>query len=102
MQKTIVELVDNIDGSAAAGTVKFELDGERYAIDLSEANAARLRSALKPFISAGRHLSLPEVVSRPGKPSHKAVREWAAANGIGVPARGRVSHAVVGQYLNAA
>lgn len=102
MKKTIVELVDDIDGSPAAGTVTFELDGERYAIDLSDMNRARLRSALKPFMRAGRRLTLPETIAKPGKPSHKAVREWATSNGIDVPARGRVSHTLIGQYLDAA
>lgn len=102
MQRTIIELVDDIDGSPAAGTVEFELDGKRYAVDLSEMNRARLRSALEPYILAGRQLALPGVVAKPGEPSHKAVREWATANGIDVPARGRVSHAVIGQYLDAA
>ena len=51
---------------------------------------------------AGRRLTLPETIAKPGKPSHKAVREWATSNGIDVPARGRVSHTLIGQYLDAA
>jgi hypothetical protein len=46
--------VDDIDGSAAAHTVAFALDGLRYEIDLSDGNAAALREVFAPYIAAGR------------------------------------------------
>ena len=46
--------VDDLDGSQASGAVDFSLDGKSYAIDLSDSNAARLRDALAPFVSAAR------------------------------------------------
>ena len=42
-KKTVVEWVDDIDGTAASETVTFTIDGSRYEIDLSEKNAAKLR-----------------------------------------------------------
>jgi hypothetical protein len=39
-------LVDDLDGSPAATTVEFGLDGQSYAIDLSAENVAKLRAAL--------------------------------------------------------
>ena len=55
MAKTvIVKLTDDIDGGDAEETVHFSLDGRSYEIDVNPANAARLRDALKPFISKGR------------------------------------------------
>ena len=55
MAKTvIVKLTDDIDGGDADETVRFALDGTSYEIDLSTANAAKIREALKPFIAKGR------------------------------------------------
>jgi hypothetical protein len=55
MAKTvIVKLTDDLDGSDADETVSFALDGRTYEIDVSTANAARLRDALKPFVEKAR------------------------------------------------
>jgi hypothetical protein len=55
MAKTvIVKLTDDIDGSDADETVHFALDGKSYEIDVSTANAAKIREALKPFIERSR------------------------------------------------
>jgi Lsr2 len=55
MAKTvIVKLTDDIDGGDANETVRFSLDGRSYEIDVSETNAAKLRTALQPFIENGR------------------------------------------------
>ena len=58
MAKTvIVKLTDDIDGGDADETVQFALDGRSYEVDLSAANAAKLRDALKPYIEKGRGTS---------------------------------------------
>ena len=55
MAKTvIVKLTDDIDGGDADETVQFALDGRSYEIDLSTANASKLRDALKPYVDKGR------------------------------------------------
>jgi hypothetical protein len=55
MAKTvIVKLTDDLDGADADETVTFALDGRSYEIDLSSANAARLRDAFKPFVEKAR------------------------------------------------
>ena len=51
-QQVNVKFVDDLDGSDAAGTVSFGLDGRAYEIDLSDDNAARLRDSLASFIAA--------------------------------------------------
>ena len=48
--KTVVELVDDLDGGRAEETVRFALDGTEYEIDLSAKNAAKLRAALATFV----------------------------------------------------
>src|SRR6201991_589530 len=52
-RQVITTLIDDLDGKKADRTVEFALDGTSYTIDLSEANAGKLRKALDPFISAG-------------------------------------------------
>ncbi len=55
MAKTvIVKLTDDIDGGDADETIHFALDGKSYEVDLSAANASKLRDALKPYIEKGR------------------------------------------------
>src|SRR6478752_10053837 len=50
--KTLIILDDDGDGSEAAETVSFGLDGKSYEIDLSTENAAKLRAALAPYLQA--------------------------------------------------
>ncbi|WP_307538363.1 Lsr2 family protein [Streptomyces sp. V3I8] len=91
-QRVVVTLFDDIDGSEAAETIAFGLDGKSYEIDLNPANAERLRAALEPYVEAGRKRS------RSGKayretavaPDPAAVRAWAQSNRFEVPARGRI------------
>ena len=58
-QKHIVQLIDDLDGSAATETVSFSLDGAAYEIDLSAGNATKLRDALSNYIANGRRASRP-------------------------------------------
>lgn len=103
-KKTLVTITDDIDGSEDAQTVTFGFAGREYEIDLSEKNAAKLEKALKPYLEAGRRIS--PTGRKSGRPAASsfdltAVREWAAANGIPVAARGRVAASVLEQYAAA-
>lgn len=99
MRKTITTLVDDLDGTAAAETVRFALDGRNFEIDLSERNAAALRSAVAPYTSragtAGRPRRTRTKLSSAGPSRNAEIRAWAAAQGTAVPARGRIPNAVV-------
>lgn len=107
-RKIVHQLIDDIDGTvldAGSGeTIHFSLDGTAYEIDLTEANAAQLRSALAPFITAGRRIGrgAGAPAKRGGAPSGRsdlaAVRTWANANGHAVSDRGRVPAAVLDAY----
>ncbi|MER5384307.1 Lsr2 family protein [Streptomyces sp. NBC_00647] len=91
-QRVVVTLFDDIDGSEAAETIAFGLDGKSYEIDLNPANAKKLRKALEPYLEAGRKQS------KSGKaythtaltPDPAAVRAWARSNKMDVPPRGRI------------
>jgi len=53
----LVTTVDDLDGTEGAQRVVFSVDEESYEIDLSGANADKLRAALSPYMQAGRRLS---------------------------------------------
>ncbi|MFC7979528.1 Lsr2 family protein [Streptomyces cinereoruber] len=95
-QKVEVTLVDDLDGSTADQTVLFALDGKTYEIDLSDANAEKLREALAPYLGAGRKVSGGRATVRRmgaakgGGQDSAAIREWARSNGHEVSDRGRV------------
>ena len=55
-QKVQVILVDDIDGGPADETLSFSLDGVSYEIDLSTANAAKLRDAFAPYVGTARRV----------------------------------------------
>lgn len=95
-QKVELILVDDLDGSEAAETVKFALDGRHYEVDLSAENARELRAALKPYIKKGRAVAPPSP-----KAEAKEIRKWAADNGYEVSSRGRLHRDVVEAYRNA-
>lgn len=54
--KTVVELVDDLDGGRADETVSFALDGVEYSIDLSAEHAALLRDRLAGFVGHARRV----------------------------------------------
>jgi len=114
-QKVDVKYVDDLDGSDAAGTVAFALDGKSYEIDLSDDNAARLRDSLSAFVAAARRSgssarrgrgqrTATEVATAPVRADREvtaAIRTWARENGHEVSERGRIPKAVVEAYQSA-
>jgi Lsr2 len=46
--------IDDLDGNAAEGTVRFGLDGTEYEIDLNARHAQELRDALARYVGAAR------------------------------------------------
>jgi nucleoid-associated protein Lsr2 len=108
-QKVQTLFVDDIDGSAAEGTVRFGLDGTDYEIDLNTEHAQALRDALAQYISAGRRAS--GAARRPARGGRRAsangvntteVREWARAQGMEVKDRGRIPAELVVKFKAAA
>ncbi|RLK53748.1 histone-like nucleoid-structuring protein Lsr2 [Actinokineospora cianjurensis] len=111
-QKTIVQLYDDLDGSSSDNirSVEFSLDGVNYEIDLSEANAERLRGELADYVAAARRTGgRVKRAAAPGKPAGegrskeetKALRDWARRNGHDISERGRIPSAVVEAYETA-
>lgn len=104
-QRVSVVLVDDVDGTPAAETVSFGLDGVTYEIDLSDENAGKLRDSLASWIgsarrSGGRRTAAKGASAKrsAGGPSASVIREWATANGFTVSERGRISAEVREAY----
>jgi len=103
-QKVQTLLIDDLDGSAAEGTVRFGLDGTEYEIDLNAEHARQLRDTLAAYVRAGRRIG---GGSRPARGERRSsasglntteVREWAKAQGIEVKDRGRVPAELVVKF----
>jgi hypothetical protein len=108
-KRVTTTLIDDVDGSAATQSVTFGLDGVTYTIDISDSNAEKLRAAFEPFIASGSHVGRTGVGTwRPGATAgtrraavavdSRAVRAWAADNGLEVSDRGRISAEVLEKY----
>ena len=110
MAKQIIhKLVDDLDGGDADETVKFALDGVQYEIDLSSANAEKLRDVFAPYVAAGTKVGRGGVVvggraarGRGGatadREQNKAIREWAKKEGREISDRGRIPQEIVDEY----
>lgn len=101
----ITRLLDDLDGSEAAETVRFAYDGVEYTIDLSAKNAAKLRKALGPYQEKGVRVT----PARPRRLSSRAedtaagralIRTWARRHGgfSALGDRGRIPADVVAAY----
>jgi hypothetical protein len=104
-QKIQTLFIDDIDGSAAEGTVRFGLDGTEYEIDLNAEHARHLRDAMAAYVRAGRRVGggarRPVRAGRRGpasEPNTTEVREWAKAQGIEVKDRGRIPAELVVKF----
>jgi hypothetical protein len=101
-QKVQTLFIDDLDGSAAEGTVWFGLDGVEYEIDLSAEHSQELRDALSRYVGAARReCQRPPRSGRKGSaggPNPIEVREWAREQGIEVKDRGRVPAELVVKF----
>jgi len=110
-QKITTTLVDDLTGETigdgSGKTVQFGFDGAGYEIDLTDENADKLREAFADYVAAARKTSGRSTRTRTSSsgrtdPDELAkIREWAAANGHEVAARGRISQAVRDAYAAA-
>ncbi|MBV9846649.1 MAG: Lsr2 family protein [Kutzneria sp.] len=107
-QKTIVELIDDLDGSKADESVSFALDGVEYSIDLSGENAGKLRGALADYVEKAQRVGGRKqrgagggrTVVRAGgdRAQNQAIREWARSQGEQISDRGRIPQELVTKF----
>jgi hypothetical protein len=107
-QKIQTLFIDDIDGGAAEGTVRFALDGTEYEIDLNSKHTEELRSALGKYVSHARKVG--GGARRGGRTAGRGgrgvgpvlntteIRNWARSQGIEIKDRGRVPAEVVAKY----
>ena len=109
-QRVQIILEDDIDGTEAAGTVQFGLDGVAYEIDLTDKHTTQLREGLATRVGHARKLGNNRAVRHGAADTGKAridreqlnkIREWGRDNGHQVSDRGRVSQAVQDAYQQA-
>jgi Lsr2 len=106
-QRVEISLVDDIDGGQADETVAFGYQGAAYEIDLSDANAAKLRKVLGPYVEKARKSAGGAQVRRRRPRSgssreHSAqVRAWAKQRGYKVNERGRIPANIMAEYEQA-
>ena len=112
-KKTIVQLVDDIDGTPIAEGkgehIEFAIDGVGYEIDLGTKNAKAFRQSFATYVehatrTGGRRRTRATPKATGAKrDAHqtRAIREWAVANGYEISTRGRIP-AQVEQAYNAA
>ncbi|GAA5048247.1 histone-like nucleoid-structuring protein Lsr2 [Nocardia callitridis] len=115
-KKVTVSLIDDVDGESIADeTIEFAIDGVSYEIDLSSANAAKLRDGLEEWVTSARRVSgrrrVKAAAAATGNTKSRvsidreqsaAIREWARRNGHKVSQRGRISADITDAYNKAA
>ena len=108
-QRVQTILVDDLDGTELGDdgqTIRFGWLGAEYTIDLSQANVDKFAAAISPFVDAGQRIGGRKTRSSGpstngngnGQIDTKAVRKWAASNGIELSSRGRVPADVVEKF----
>ena len=114
LEEVTVTLIDDFDGTEAAETVRFALDGKAFEIDLSKSNANELRKSLRPYVERARGArgaagprrgktapTRGSVSRRPEGYDRAEVRAWAKTNRIKVSPRGRIANDVVEKWRKA-
>lgn len=108
-QRVTTTITSDLSEKEGAETVTFALHGATYEIDLTQDEQEDLSKALEPFLSAARKAGGSSSSRRtPSRSSSgggstsgvdaKAVRAWAAQNGVEVSPRGRINGKVLEAY----
>lgn len=111
MQKTVVQLVDDLTGEqiedGKGETIQFSFQNRSYKIDLTTESADEFRKTMQKYIKAGEQTGTvgtsgrsrrTSTSSRNDKGYLQSIRNWAATRGIQVSARGRIAQTVIDQY----
>jgi len=118
-KRVIHRLIDDLDGQPADETITIGLDGAHYEIDLTAANADKLRQVVAPFVASatkiGRDTSRGRTraagAASGGTPAPRRtaedrerlaqIRTWGHANGHQLKERGRIPADVITAYEQA-
>jgi len=102
-KKVHYSLEDDLTGGPADVTVRFALDSTGYEIDLSKANADKLRDLLAPYVANGRKITGRRGGGRraAGSQNLTEIREWLRGKGHKVSDRGRIPGPLLDEYNKA-
>jgi hypothetical protein len=106
MQKAVVSLIDDLDGSEAEVTVTFGYQGQEYEIDLNNTHAAEMRDKLSRYAAHARRVRAQRAGHAPARTAASRqysaeMRAWATEHGYAIKERGRVPVEVVQAYEEA-
>jgi hypothetical protein len=106
-----IMLIDDLDGSEAAETVRFSIGDIEYEIDLSDKNVGEFNKALAPYLEKSRVVDRTPPLAIISGRSRRArgagrrqrddlpeIRAWAKSKGLKVSDRGRVKAEIIEQY----
>ena len=101
-RKVVVEMVDDIDGTAFGEdgvSIHYAVDGVEYVIDLKDEHAKELRETFEYYIAHSTRVGgRKHRADRPGNPTAgkrtrdetKKIRAWALEQGYELSSRGRI------------
>jgi hypothetical protein len=111
VQKYITQVLDDLDGTVLEDgkfeTVKFAVDGQTYALDLSQKHVEQFHKDLGKYVEKARldkdrspanKASTSSKTKRSVSEDLAAIREWANKNGYTVAERGRIPTNVMDAY----
>ena len=95
-----VVLTSDLSGESPARTYPFSFDGIDFEIDLTDSEAKQFRKDLSRYFDVARALNTKGIgrVRLTGFTAAQ-VREWAKANSVEVPSKGRLPNAVIKQFM---
>lgn len=99
-RETIINLIDDIDGSKADVTIKYSFEGSNYEIDLTDDHAEDFREHMQEWLDRSRRVGVASNSQRAANSKTGKIREWARSQGIEVPTRGRLSEEILKAYEN--
>lgn len=104
----ITRYIDDLDGSSInegeVQIVQFSVDGDDYALDLTPAHAAEVRSVFQKYIDKAHpaESSRKRRSSKRNDPAfNRKVRAWAIQQGYKVSSRGRLAADIIYAYNDA-
>jgi Lsr2 len=105
-----VVLTDDLDGSEAAETITYTVNGQDYEIDLSEENTQRFYDTFGQYIERSRRVERQTAPTRRGRGNGRRrggaggrddiplIRAWAESQGMDVSTRGRIKKEIIAAY----
>ena len=94
--------VSDLSGEQGAETFAYEVDGVKYAIDLTGPEAETVRAQFASLIEKSKRVGGRRPAKGAALPSEASlIREWCEREGIEVPAKGRIPKSLREQYYAA-